>query len=402
MLLTHHQVMPTFLDFVLAFKVRQRPICHAFFRRENYLDADSPKFSLPGRRRSGLQIQHAFNLLSVEKTTVPNELQPWPLRQTALYHSFDVVSGQALFIILKGNLHIARRFKEEVTKHKDFQPSALVNTERSFVGALQAQLMVLEWCGENWAEYVDDFEDKAKTKSVEAKHLPVSAGTSPTTLEMNFSRRSTISPLATRQGTFARRGTLASTRPPSNHPTQQDSSSQQPVQFEPISQPESPVTPKSPLRRTSSLRQSVAELFARFPGSQNRQQTNLDIVLDERESQGDDNIWFDLDKMLSFDEFQRINTWCDELEQSQMAIEQNKGVLRQVKEQYSDVIKCSGFISSIQKSEVSGSITTFFRRIDSVIRDLDIHQDRLKAISYTLENDKALVRLIMLRNHFEA
>ncbi|KAI8623409.1 hypothetical protein F5Y19DRAFT_468532 [Xylariaceae sp. FL1651] len=388
-LLTHHQVMPTFLDFVMAFKIRQRPVAYAFFRRENYLDADSPKFNLPKRRRSGLQIQHAFNLLSVEKTTIPSEQNQWPLRQTALYHSFDIVSGQALFIVLKGNTNIAKRIKDEVTNHRDLQPSSLANTERSFIGALQAQLIVLEWCGESWAEYVDYFEDKAKAKSTEAKHVPVSAGTSPTTLEMTFSRRSTVSPLASRQDTFARRSTLTSIRPATSQPAPPESSSQLLTNFKSVSQPESPVTPISSVRRTSSLRQSVVELFARLPGTRNKEQANLTMGLDEGESEGDNSIWFDLDKMLSFDEFQRINRWCDELEQSLMAIEQNKGVLKEVKNQYAEVLECSGVVT-FNKSEVSSSLTAFFRRIDRVIRDLEINQDRLRAIFRTLENDKAL------------
>ncbi|KAI1267594.1 hypothetical protein F5Y18DRAFT_415728 [Xylariaceae sp. FL1019] len=392
-LLTHHQVMPSFLDFVLAFKMRQAPVSHAVFRRENYLESNVPELNLPERLRSGLQIQHAFSLLSVERTNIPDEQNKWPLRQTALYHSFDVVTGQSLFAVLKGGINIASRVKDEVNNHRDLQPLALDSLEGSFIATLQIQLIILEWCSENWAEYVDDFEEKAKEKSVEVKHVPISVGTSPATIEMNFSRRSTLSRPASRTGTFTRQSTLASTGQLATGASQPSAAYQKSSKAEPISPtspPQSPTTPPSTVRRVSSLRQSVTDLFTRFPSAQSKRSLSIDTELTAMQDEDEQNIWFDLDKILSFEKFQSLNRWCDEAEQSLMAINQNKGVLEQVKLQYSEVLNSYAFKKHIDEKSILSSVKLFFQRIDNVARDLDIYQDRLKATSHTLENVKSL------------
>ncbi|KAI0141647.1 hypothetical protein GGR57DRAFT_403673 [Xylariaceae sp. FL1272] len=388
--------MPSFLDFVFAFKERTTASFYAIFRKENYLDQvrGIPGLCLPDRLRSGLLIQHAFNLIQVERTNIPNEHNKWPLRQAALYHCFDIVTGQALFAVLKGNTAIANRVKDEVNNHRDLQSSRLGTLEGSFIGTLQVQLIVLEWCGQNWAEYVDEFEEEARNKTLEVKYAPVSIGISPANVDMNFPRRSKLSQPAPMTGTFTGRSTLASIGSSAGSAARLGSGSQQPVHANTatatLAQGRS-TNSVSQTRRGPGLRQSVAELFRRVSGTPHKRSLSINTELTAVQAGDQQNILLELDDMLSFEELQRLNRWCDEIEQCLMAIAQNKEVLEQVKRQYSEIIESnSEFRQNIKGKRISTVVNLFFQRIDNVIRDLDIHFNRLKAMSLTLENNKAL------------
>lgn len=400
MLLTHHQVMPSFLDLVLAFNPSSKPPSHAMFKHENYLERDSAQFVVPGRARSGRQIQCAFNLLSVEPADAPNEGNPWPLRQTALCHTFDVVSGQSLFIVLKADTNILQRIHQEALKNPEMQPSSFLEAGNSFAATLLVQLIVVEWCAENWADYIEYFETKVRDKSIEGKLAPISAATTSMAIEMDLSRRSTTpSPVASRKGTFPRQTTFGrDSRPPTSHLTQLDTRTPElPSEEQGQSQPASPTWLRSPpRRRTSSLRQSVAVMFARASSSQSKEAVIEDIEMGHREGNESDMVEYDLDEKLSFEEFQRMNRWGSELEQSILVIGQNLGVLEQLQRHYREAIESHDFKQHIKREDVSGRISAFFRRIDGVVRDLLVHRERLQAVTRTLENDKAMVRLFLV------
>jgi hypothetical protein len=138
-----------------------------------------------------------LSLLSVEQTNVLNELSPWPLRQTALYHSFAVVSGQTIFIVLKADTNILKRIAYETSKPPEMEPSSFLITERSFTATLLIQLIVIESCAESWPGYMVYFEEKVRENSIEGKMAPASSATSPMALERHLSRRSTVTTTTT-------------------------------------------------------------------------------------------------------------------------------------------------------------------------------------------------------------
>ncbi|KAF3015314.1 hypothetical protein E8E14_009108 [Neopestalotiopsis sp. 37M] len=387
--------MPSFLDLVMAFSPSSKPPTYAMFRNENYLEQDSPQFAVPGLGRSGRQIQCAFNLLSVEPAEMPNAANPWPLRQAALCHTFDVVSGQTLFIILKADTNLLRRINQEILNNPEMQPSLFTNVEKSFAATLLVQLIIVEWCAENWADYIEYFETKVREKSIEGKMAPISAATTSMAIEKDLARKSTTtSPAASRQGTFTRQTTFSrDSRPPTRLLTQIDTSTPEtPGAADQQSVPSSPITLRSPpRRRTSSLRQSVAGMFARASSSQSNK--DADIEMGHRDSHEDEQVDFKLDEDLSFEEFQRMSRWGSELEQSIMVIRQNLGVVGQIKKHYWEIIDSHEFKQHIRAGDLTSRIGTFFKRIDGVESDLTVHRDRLEAIACTLENDKALVKL---------
>ncbi|KAH9908450.1 hypothetical protein F4778DRAFT_768378 [Xylariomycetidae sp. FL2044] len=371
-LLTHHQVMATFLDFTFAFKGRERPLAQACFRSENYLDQDEPSFNLPQLGRSSTVVQHAFSLLSVEDNKERGK--PWPLRQTALYHQFDIRHGKSTWIVLKGNVGMRRRIVKAVSEHKNTQPTALVSLASSFVATLHVHLIVLEWCAENWGEFIDDLDEKRSVKAVDAKIAPVAAMTSPDQIARCFSRRGTVGTSVSSPTTFYSRDSWSrgSTIPPSG-----------------------------PTARTTFGR-SFSDLMKRGFNLKPLQTSDLseegETVGDQPDAaDADDNqaLAEQFDLKFSFEELQRLSLIGDELDQAIIAVEQNQEVLNQIGEQYKDVVDSAAFKANIDSQECNAGVSTFLGRLSRINRDLDMHLVRLRALSRAVEGDKVMFEAVL-------
>ncbi|KAI1416917.1 hypothetical protein F5Y13DRAFT_101873 [Hypoxylon sp. FL1857] len=364
-LLSYFQVMPSFLDFVLTFSIRGAPVAHAQFRYENYLERSSPEFALPLLRRSGIQIQHAFNLLSVEKASNPSENNQWPLRQVALYHSFDVTNGRCFWIILKGDQTMARRIFDATKQHRQLKAKEITSLETSFAASLQVQMIMVEWCSENWAEYIDHLEKDVATNSVEGKAAPVEKMTSPTEIELMHASRTTntwgsqagSSPTSPRRRTF----------------------------------PRSSSDLLAIIRRLSGLEAGVPPT----PQDEiNEEDVEAKAGLGEQDNNEGDKL-SDLEKDFSFKKFQRLSLLAQDLDQALVVIEQNKGVLKAIDEHYRSVAESYGFTAHMKTELCSGDLMTFLTKIRSIGRDLDIHYSRLQALSRTLENAKTVFTTLL-------
>ncbi|CAG8972732.1 hypothetical protein HYALB_00008647 [Hymenoscyphus albidus] len=104
--LTYHQVMPNFLDFVFPFGFQEyaEHFCFSGFREDSRLFSEGG-LKIPELGRSGQEIRMCYSLKSVESSD--RDSWPWSVRQTAIYHSFDVVTGKATWIVIKGS-HLIR------------------------------------------------------------------------------------------------------------------------------------------------------------------------------------------------------------------------------------------------------------------------------------------------------
>lgn len=157
MILSHHQVMASFLDFVFTFRVREQPHSFTSFHHQNYLGSHHSQPGLSSMGRSGIVIQHCFNLLGIEY-----DRKQWLQRQTAAYHSFDLVQGRALWIILKGNATIRDRFQEASKETAENHPQILNGVGDSFAQSLMDHLLLLQWSVENWASYAEYLQEKCR------------------------------------------------------------------------------------------------------------------------------------------------------------------------------------------------------------------------------------------------
>ncbi|GAB1319452.1 hypothetical protein MFIFM68171_09662 [Madurella fahalii] len=383
LLLTHHQVMPSFLDFVFMFKARQHPLSHAFFRAENYVEAGSQTLRLLNLGRSGVQIQHAFNLLTVEKS--PQDRNPWPLRHASLYHSLDLETGRSVFIFLKGNRELSKRVKEATERSRHLQPDTPRTPEQSLVASLQVHLIMLEWCAENWSEYIDDMEETLRSKSVAAKVAPVADVTNPVHLAGSLSRhgsglpgRGTMRTIGSRQGTMQ---STASSPATLGQVSQQDG----PPPASPASpEPRSPASP----RRTSA--RTLSGFLRRASGLENRpafSPGNEDI---KEEPDPLISKLAEIEDRFSFGELQRLSLNGDEIDRSLMALEQSKEVIAQVEEQYKTVASSHAFTTLLKQEKYGGDLANFYRRVRNISRDLDVYRRRLLNLSRTVEKDKQI------------
>ncbi|KAI1102225.1 hypothetical protein F4804DRAFT_343428 [Jackrogersella minutella] len=361
LLLSYYQVMPSFLEFILTFSIRGGPVAHAQFRHENYLEKNSPGLALPELRRSGVQIQHAFNLLSVERASNPSESNQWPLRQIALYHSFDVLNGRCLYIFLKGNRLMAGRIFSATKDHRHLKATEITSPEASFIAALQVQTIMIEWCSESWAEYIDYLEEEIAGVAVEGNAAPVEKMTSPMEIE------SMHSPI----NTFNTWGSQAGSSPTSARRRPFPHSSSDLVAM---------------LRRLSGFENNVSGIRQDEVDEKDIEAT---AGLGEEQEINEGDKLSDLEKEFSFKKFQRLSLLGQDIDQALVVIEQNKGVLGAIGEHYRSVAESYGFTTHIKKELCDSDLTMFLAKIRSIERDLDIHYSRLQTLSRALANAKS-------------
>jgi hypothetical protein len=103
--------------------------------------------------RSGLDIRVCYTLRSVEQSLNQVPL-PWSIRQTAIYHSFDLLTEEALWINIKGNQLLETRIEESIIPDEPADTS----TQSPFAASLSAHLIFAEWSVEGWGSYIDDIE----------------------------------------------------------------------------------------------------------------------------------------------------------------------------------------------------------------------------------------------------
>ncbi|KAI1470360.1 uncharacterized protein F4812DRAFT_449905 [Daldinia caldariorum] len=364
LLLTYHQVMPSFLDFVLTFCTRERPVTHAIFRHEDYLEENSKMFLVPPLKRSGVQIQHAFNILSVERADERMEKNQWPLRQVAAYYSFDVINGRSLWIVIKGNPLIARRIVSAMEHQRRLRATAITDAETSFIAALEVHMIMIDWCSENWAEYIEYVEELVNIISIGGKTTPVDEVTAATEIETAHSPRAT--------NTFGLQSQSASI----------------------FSSP-----------RRWKIRESSSNLFKtirRVSGLESRtppnDEENTEVekgVEDAAELQDERDKLSDLEKEFSFRKYQSMSQLSVELERALVVIEQNKGVLEAIEEHYHSIVKSYGFTTYMKKGLCDDDLAAFFTKIRSTKRELETHHRRLQTVSQALDNDKAMFSTLL-------
>ncbi|KAH7316775.1 hypothetical protein B0I35DRAFT_409938 [Stachybotrys elegans] len=161
--LTHPQAMPDFLGHVFAFFRQELRYLEASFTYEDYLSTGPQTLRIDELGRSGLQIQHCFNLIGLEDRPKFDELNQLLTSETAVYFSFDIVSGNASCVILSPNAAIQERLQKDLQessrRHEEYD---LTTAKGSFSQALKSHLLLFDWCTEKWADYMEMMERNAE------------------------------------------------------------------------------------------------------------------------------------------------------------------------------------------------------------------------------------------------
>lgn len=184
LLLSYHNVMPTFLEYVFPFGRQHyaRDFHLMGFRSESQIHKTARGLRIPQLDRSGRHLEFCYSLKSVESSPGQRPL-PWSIRQCSVYHRLDILNGQSTWIVVKANKVISEAM-ERGSKHA---LEAGTNTRHSPLAAsIELHKAMCSWVSDNWHWYINDLEShlqeitrRALTSSAEPA-TPFCSPTSPT------------------------------------------------------------------------------------------------------------------------------------------------------------------------------------------------------------------------------
>ncbi|EWG52183.1 hypothetical protein FVEG_10983 [Fusarium verticillioides 7600] len=162
---SYHQIPPTFIDFVSAFGATHYPTDYYMtgFDSDDTLGIqDSNLINISTLGRSGREHRIQYLLRSVERGSNDDGSRRWNIRQAAVYHSFDFVSGKALWINIKANELFKNRITEATGDPAILDLDTQNDLPKSFAATLAIHLILLEWCDEDWRTCIRDCESKVR------------------------------------------------------------------------------------------------------------------------------------------------------------------------------------------------------------------------------------------------
>ncbi|KAI8624161.1 hypothetical protein F5Y19DRAFT_337129 [Xylariaceae sp. FL1651] len=163
-ILTYHQVMPTYIDFLLVYGAQEedRELRFNSFRTRTTFVNPEPGSIIPDLNRSGRQHEICYNLKAVAPKDAGKSQfvkKRWKIRQSAIYHRFDLGTASALWIIadpreaVKG---IIGEILPEGATPKLFQFSTL---PESFNSSLNTHLALAQWASDEWRWHLQSLEE---------------------------------------------------------------------------------------------------------------------------------------------------------------------------------------------------------------------------------------------------
>jgi hypothetical protein len=117
----------------------------------------------------------------VERSQGDPEL-PWSIRQSAMYHSFDLESGQSFWVNVKGNKLIENRITEAI------EGTVQHTRSEAFSASLTTHQLFCDWSAENWRWYINDLENQLQELAGNALAVPIDKPPSPPSSPITFAR----------------------------------------------------------------------------------------------------------------------------------------------------------------------------------------------------------------------
>ena len=183
-ILTYHQVMPAYLDFLSGFDPGAAVSDSKFsgFRERTSFSSSSEPLAIRDLGRSGYNFQLCYSLIAVASDSFSggNLSSPqWALTQAAFHHQFDVREGTALWIITHTNGSIKEKLTSTSPTNQSygFDRSTSATVEQSLANSLSTHLMLSEWSVEGWREYIKWLEETVQ-KQVRSTNLESYTSTS--------------------------------------------------------------------------------------------------------------------------------------------------------------------------------------------------------------------------------
>ena len=332
---TYHQVMARFVDFLFSFGKQDHPKDFHFsgLYDEMHLSDDQPSLSLPDLGRSGTDFKMCYNLKSVESSSSQPHF-PWSVRQLAVYHSFDVITGKSFWIMIKGDELIKRRIKAatDPSSHPNLDlPSPL----QSFLVTLAVQLIIFDWCREQWRWYISYLEELQ---------------------EITTRRALTMS--------FDRPATLPSNDTPSRAAT----------------------APVGKVKRAvTQIIKRAASATGTLPPPIPLQSIPQTAPLPEFEPDLENT------KSFSFSDLQKVQSYEEKVRELLLVVGSNIKIVTAIKDYYMELVESSEFPDEIKLGSTR-KIKDFQRAVFSIVNDLEMQHSRASMLLSTLTNRKGLVR----------
>ena len=163
-ILSYHQVMPEYLDFISVFGTQSLPRDLRFsgFREQTLLSNYARRRSVPALGRSGRQFQLCYNLKAVNCLSpigTPTKNKEWSIQQAAFHHQFDVDEGTTLWIVTKGGLEIKNQIQDMTGRDGRPEDKSFGTPAECFKSSLAVHLLNSHWSTEEWRWYVQWLED---------------------------------------------------------------------------------------------------------------------------------------------------------------------------------------------------------------------------------------------------
>lgn len=162
-ILSYHQVMPEYLDFLLLFGQRSGPneLRYASFREQTRFSNPQQASIMTALGRSGQQYQMCYNLKGVNCANQDAELikREWSVRQAAVYHKFDIMYGTTLWVVTKASPDVKDRIERATSPRGRKEDRSFDNVHQSYRSSLAFHLLIAHWSGESWRWYIQWLED---------------------------------------------------------------------------------------------------------------------------------------------------------------------------------------------------------------------------------------------------
>ncbi|KFY94147.1 hypothetical protein V500_03400 [Pseudogymnoascus sp. VKM F-4518 (FW-2643)] len=179
-ILSYHQVMPGYLDFLFSFggKFDQRDFRFSAFAEQTLLNSPARGPAVVGLGRCGRQFQLSFNLKGVSCIVESKEdmrRRQWSLREVAIHHQFDIEFGTTLWIITKGNLEFKERIQDMTGQDGRPEDRSFGTVRQCFISSLAVHLLLCQWSREQWRWYMLWLEEVI-SEATSHVHLPRGPG----------------------------------------------------------------------------------------------------------------------------------------------------------------------------------------------------------------------------------
>jgi hypothetical protein len=358
-----YQIPASFLDFVSSFGYTKLPKDYhmtGFNGLDTLDDSNGSILQIPRLGRSGCEHSTQYLLRSVEIDMGPTKKPVWKIRQMAVHHQYDFVTGKSFWLNIKTNGLMQERIKEAIADDPSLGSTSADGLAKSFSATLLTHLIHLQWCDDSWRQCINDFEkevrdvlEKATTARVDQQ--PGFSMIAKRVLTIRSTMNGNDAPNAPESPGLLRAARLKFDdgfwKPVMSY---LQVSSEGPTVL--------PVTSEKPVTATGTTNDGFEKQLEKF------------MVLDT----------------FSISEMQRLYHLGQELEAFRLVMQLNRQTLRDIIEHYEDLAKRDNFPAEL-KGSCKPALASFTRRVERIRKNLEIRVTQVESLIAWLQEGKALV-----------